>query len=631
MNAAKFRAELERAKGAWSRSPKRMIFSSVIRATISYLSPGFWITFIMAVLLGIISLFDLERGSFWSDNKPLFNLIVIIQLGILLFIYTKFSYRKMNDPEGFLLPRDKAPKLFDTIDLLRQESGSPAIKRVYLTREFTAAMAVSPGRLLPIIRKRDLLLGFPLFQILSEKELESVIGHELRHARGGAGRAVCYLGWVSSFLDRMREWERDYSMRINPHYVSLVPDSDKIHARRIVIQRGTEFDSDAEAARVTSPGIAGGGLLLFCFWQEWLLREFWPMTLRRALSEDLPPDEIFRDLEETLEQPVPEHEASRILAVLEAEEATNFQVHPSVGERLAALSLPSPAEWEAPQICPPGQRAFNLLPRDIYLEYRQLFSRSWKAANLPAWRGIHANGKERDIRVAELAAMESLTKEESWELLLLRMLEQLPAGKEAMLREWLRNHPEDRNAHWELGLLLSDFRDPASADHLIKGSEGNTERTLDSFRILSEIYEGSGRMEELEALEERRGELGKIAEKAEYERSTVFMKDRFFPHEIPAKELQRIIASLRNFEGMGRAWLVRKQVQHFSDIPAYVLLVEYRTKHSLTTTTDVYDQFARQVATYATLPPETLVVTTHTLFKTPSTNIQATADSLILS
>src|SRR5262245_11016404 len=89
--------------------------------------------------------------------------------------------RLKYEPDGVLIDAKGHPRLFAMIDEEVRSAGEAPPERVYATVQVNAAVTeVGGGRVMEV--------GLPLMHMLSERELRSVIAHELGHYAGGDTR-----------------------------------------------------------------------------------------------------------------------------------------------------------------------------------------------------------------------------------------------------------------------------------------------------------------------------------------------------------------------------------------------------------------------------------------------------------
>lgn len=95
--------------------------------------------------------------------------------------------RRRFEAPGVRLTAAEQPRLMAAIDSVARDIGEPPPDEVYATLEVNAAVT-EPAGLLGRRRRRVLIVGLPLVEVLTVAELRSVIAHEFGHYVGGDTR-----------------------------------------------------------------------------------------------------------------------------------------------------------------------------------------------------------------------------------------------------------------------------------------------------------------------------------------------------------------------------------------------------------------------------------------------------------
>ena len=240
---------------------------------------------------------------------------------------------RTNDPDsdlGPVLARVDAPLLFSTIEKVGRRLGVKPPSQVRLTY-LPCCGVVAWGR------SRALLIGLPLFRVLTQGELRAVVAHELAHlARGdatAAARSARFVEALEHAVERggrrirgpLGAWAR-YCLREGSWLIEPVA-------------RGQEARADRCAATIAGGSAAASALVKVAVVQP----------LFREVLAAYDPDEsaemslyaYFRAFWYRL--PADVHSAMR-LGVLTSRHGTNDPAHPPLPDRIAALqAYPDPA------------------------------------------------------------------------------------------------------------------------------------------------------------------------------------------------------------------------------------------------------------------------------------------------
>jgi hypothetical protein len=232
-----------------------------------------------------------------------------------------------QDPDSDLGPvvaRVDAPLLFTTIDTVGRRLGVKPPGQVRLTY-LPCCGVVAWGR------SRALLIGLPLFRVLTQGELRAIVAHELAHlARGDATRAARSTRFVEG-LERAVEnngrhvwgplgawarfWLREASWLIEP------------------VSRGQEARADRCAAAIAGGGAASSALVKVAVVQP-LFRE-----VLSAYDPNAPGSTnlyaFFRSF--WYRVPADVHSAMRINVLASRDDDASDPTHPPLPDRVASL------------------------------------------------------------------------------------------------------------------------------------------------------------------------------------------------------------------------------------------------------------------------------------------------------
>ena len=166
--------------------------------------------------------------------------------GLLAAVLAWCVFAPVPKPEGIVLKPASAPALHDLISRLVAGFGVQQLDEIRLTGDLNAVVVQRPrwGHLGPM--QTSLLLGRPLLQRISERQLEAVLAHESAHLvlqRSGARAWGHHLrAWGFRAVDRL--------LTASPMLPRAVVDRfDELVVAAVRLARIEEYEADRAAAR----------------------------------------------------------------------------------------------------------------------------------------------------------------------------------------------------------------------------------------------------------------------------------------------------------------------------------------------------------------------------------------------
>ncbi|GLW57781.1 M48 family metalloprotease [Kitasatospora phosalacinea] len=114
-----------------------------------------------------------------------------------------------------VLTREAAPTLYGLVDAVSAELGAPKVDSIVVDSDFNAAFGV-----LGLRRHRQLVIGLPLWTVLTRQQRVALLGHEIGHCVNGDSRRGV---WTASAIGALNEWYvLTYPSRDNETNANLV-------------------------------------------------------------------------------------------------------------------------------------------------------------------------------------------------------------------------------------------------------------------------------------------------------------------------------------------------------------------------------------------------------------------------
>jgi Zn-dependent protease with chaperone function len=526
-----------------------------------------------AYVLAILALLLLVLAGFGWMVIHGSGAVVAVKLGIfvvpLVWAVITAMFVRMEPPIGRVITREDAPALFDLVEDVRRKTGAPRADTVLITQDFNAAVMQHPRLGVFGWPRNYLVLGLPLMQALSVEEFRSVVAHEFGHLSGQHGKFGAWIyrlraGWarLAFALDQSDHWGKFLFVPFFNWYAPTFSAYSFVQARR------QEYEADRMAAAASGAAVAAAALVRVELQAQFLEAEYWKNILREADVRDQPQAQPFSMLRQAFAQPRPQGEATLDSAL---KRRTGFDdTHPCLTDRLNALGA---------RAALPG--AISATAADTLLgtfgaTLENEFDRLWQENVQNWWRERHKFATESRSRLTELEAT-AATGELSVDDALQRatLTEELmdAASARPLYEAVLLRAPDNAMASFAVGRLKLDSDDDAGIELLERASRLDPSIAQACRVQIVEYLRRHGRNADARSHIDDLARAAQQDELARRERGVLRTSDTLLPHELPAESVQAIVEQLRTFREVRCAWLVRKQTQHYSHIPLYILAV----------------------------------------------------------
>ena len=531
-----------------------------------------WLVLLLATAL-LVGLIRLEIvGGFGGGG------MIRIMLALALVVYTilRALWVPFQPPVGIAIARTDAPGLMALVDELVGAVHARPFDQVVVSEDVNAAVSQRPRFGLLGGYRNYLIVGLPLAHALSAEEFRAVLAHEVGHLSRAHGRFGAWIYRIRVMWLRLGEqmqarrtwgaWLFEWFLkRWSPYFT----------AYSFVLARSQEYEADRFAVQMGGAAALGRALTRLELAGAWLEPRFWAGVRHRLPDVAEPPAGIIEEFTVAVREAAPPDIARRSLAQALARRTGVADTHPSLSERLRAMGVGPDVATEAAMEPPAAgasaaERYFGAAGNRLI----DLLDERWRKLVRAGWAAGHEETARKRIRLEELdqrAASGPLGESLQWERC--ELTHELRGQEEAepLLRDLLRAAPDHPFANLIMGRLLLDRDDESGLALVERAIERHPACRESGHAVLIAYHERHGRREEVER--QRRLEWSHHDQMAvaEAERAGVSNTDTLVAHMLPTEEVRRIAEQLGKFPEVKEAYLARKEVRQFSDVPLYVL------------------------------------------------------------
>lgn len=566
MKTADYESLILRLEEKSRKNPQAYRNRLLLLAGLGYGYIGLILLFLTGLVAGLVLLMVYARGGG----------ALIVKLGILIGAFIWFILRvlflRLQAPGGRLLVRSEAPLLFSEVESMCKRLRAPVVDEIKVDDEMNASISRVPRFGLLGWPRHYLVLGLPLMAALSPEEMKSVIAHEMGHHSKLHGRFSAWvyrvrLTWFNLVggLEASGHWG---GALFKPFFNWYAP---YFGAWSFVLARQQEYEADSVAAELTSPAVAARALQRLNVVAPAIQQTFWKPVLRRATEEKTPPDRVFSELEEHLRAGVPEATARNYLTKALRERTGFSDTHPSLQDRLKALG-------EAPVVPGPlKESAGSHYLGSTFPKLSEEFGKQWSQYMASYWEDIAEEQRKlresyQTLRIK--AGTEKLGKDEA--LKLAQAVEDYEGAEAARpyYRELVLAHPDHLDAAFSLGRIELEAGSESGVELLRKVYQQDARYGVEASARIIDFYRSSREEEKARAYMDEYDRFCVMQSEAKQERAVLKPKDALEHHGLDDGAWDRLAAQLLKRTDVVQAWLVRKKVRHYPEMPLYILALK---------------------------------------------------------
>jgi Zn-dependent protease with chaperone function len=531
------------------------------------------------VLLGLALLTALLTVMLVAGKAAVIALKLGIPLLILVWIILRALWVRLQPPDGLPMTREQAPLLFETIAAIRRQTRGPRTHQVVVTDDFNAAVTQIPRLGLFGWPKNYLIIGLPLMQALSPQQFKAVLCHEYGHLSRSHAKFSNWiyrmrLTWarLMGALDAAQHWG-SFVFRGFVHW--YVP---YFNAYSFVLARANEYEADGFAARVCGAATAASALSTVEVRARFLSERYWPDVYKSANHQALPLIAPYAGLPARYNTGLAAADADSWLAQALRRKTGTDDTHPALADRLAALGQPAQLEP------PPAENAAQHYLGASLDGLTANFDAQWLERIKDGWQQRHQYAREAQDKLAALddkASRETLSSEEaldraSWTEEFKSAEAALPLYEAIVAVDVDSADSADNTkiaaaAHLAAGRLLLARDDAAGIARIDQAIALDGWLTLRGCQQVMQFFERNGDNAAAQPWRERAYARTDQEDAARRERATLPFTNVYSAHGLAQAELDAMRAVFAACADIDFAYVVRKRLEHFPEIPLYVI------------------------------------------------------------
>jgi hypothetical protein len=252
--------------------------------------------------------------------------------------------------------------------------------------------------------------------------------------------------------------------------------------------------------------------------------------------------------------------------------------HPSLGERLRLIGY-----WNGTDVPDAASRA-DTNAAEYFLgnaadELVKGFDLEWDEKVAKDWTSRHEHFQKSQERLTELSTKGSddeLTADELLEKAGIIAEKKGNAEALPLLVQAVQRFPEHAEVNYFLGGVMLATEDEAGLAHVEKAMQLDNKWRFAASDVAFQYLRSKGRLEEAKKYARVMEEEEESMQKAQAERQTVAVTDRFEAHSLEPEAVEKIKTKLKYYDEIAALYLARKVVEHRPDIPFNVLFIEMK-------------------------------------------------------
>ncbi|MDX1915572.1 MAG: M48 family metalloprotease [Methylophilus sp.] len=451
---------------------------------------------IIFALVPLLALAGLVLVVIATGGKALIVLLKLGKLLIILLIPTwvmlkstfQMLFTRFPAPQGRVVTSKEAPKLFESIEKLRQHMHGPQIHCVLLTGDFNAAILQHPRFGLFGWEKNYLMLGLPFLQAMTESEALAVLAHEYGHLSGHHSRLGGFIyrfritwGKLQGISEQWRDWGSRIIAKLFSWYAPY------FNAYTFVFARQNEYLADSTSVELVGVQNVANALMKSHVVGQFEKNVFWPKIDRLISTNALPINNRSQFWKDAMQEQLSDEQRTQYLQIACQYQTDHFDTHPSLTDRLKAIGV-EVREETAKQLLAPNVSAAELWLGSAYQTIATEVDDQWQQSVREHWTQRHRYLSERTQTLEKLKAQLHHTEDERWQLISIDQELNPEANISERLAEFLNDFPNHSQALFRRGQARLNNNDEHGVADLDKVMTLDKEAILPACEVLWRYY-----------------------------------------------------------------------------------------------------------------------------------------------
>ncbi|MEO0794391.1 MAG: M48 family metallopeptidase [Verrucomicrobiota bacterium] len=525
------------------------------------------------------------------EMPVIWGIITLILLGDFCALIHALFFASKESPAALPLNPVRYHDLYELVDEMRIELDCPRVKRICVSFEMNAAMHYKKKAFgLLGTQGHTLVLGLPLFSMLSGGQLRSVIAHELGHlkkhrknfwVRNVAARWANVSSENATLpilvrwpLKRFAEW---YLPRFCSHLS--------------VLSRRHELEADEVAVSLTNRQLTASALRSICVASTYTETHAMDRLRQQMLKDESGPFSFYNHLlaisMEGLRSDLSELYTRKAML----EKAGPFDVHPSLSDRLEAIGTTLEEAKEQKQL--KLAKSVQVYLKGGMEEYVEAYDYHSRAMLADIWNFTYQSGQIFKKELIQLKRKyQDIGFKNVYDLYKTGAIYDSlcqPGNALKFFEEAAERSPENRCLQFclaELKLRMCErAEDITKLDHY---AETMLKLVKESYRFksqgmlqLHEYYLKAGDADRATAIfEDLLKHIDRIRDEHQ-ERSKISGKTKMAPHGLSEDAIESMSSVFRTYPEISKTYLVQRKNTGDELEPEYILAFKLNWKHQL--------------------------------------------------